>query len=159
MFLDELPDIGDVRFSFGRKKVDRTAKNYVIYCRESDDRGDRNKSIPAQLAQCQELAAREELHVLHIVKEKMSARSDDRPRFGNLLNAIKGTEELDDLPRERRKLGRPDGIIAWHPDRLARNMRDAGEIIELLDADCIVDMSFVMYSFHNDSSGMEHLAM
>ncbi len=159
MFLDELPDIADVRFAFGRKKVERTAKNYVIYCRESDDRFDRNKSIPAQLAQCQELAASEGLHVLHIVKEKMSARSYDRPLFGNLLNAIRGSEELKELLKEKQKLGRPDGIIAWHPDRLARNMRDAGEIIELLDADCIVDMSFVMYSFHNDSSGMEHLAM
>jgi DNA invertase Pin-like site-specific DNA recombinase len=53
----------------------------------------------------------------------------------------------------------PDGIIAWLPDRLARNMRDAGEIIEMLDAQHLKDLRFVMYSFHNDSSGKEHLAM
>ncbi len=158
-FLDELPDIGEVRFSFGRRNVETKAKNYVIYCRESDERHDSAKSIPAQLEQCLQLALRDGLHVLHIVKEKMSARHYDRPRFNNLLKAIKGMEELNDLPKDKRKLGRPDGIIAWHPDRLARNMRDAGEIIELLDGQQITEMEFVMYSFHNDSSGKEHLAM
>jgi DNA invertase Pin-like site-specific DNA recombinase len=60
----------------------------------------------------------------------------------------------------RKKLKvRPDGIIAWKPDRLARNMRDAGELIELLDSGVLSDLKFVMYSFHNDSSGKEHLAM
>lgn len=158
-FLDDIPDIGDVRFSFGRRDVEKKAQNYVIYCRESDERSDSNKSIPAQLAQCVELAARDGLHVLHIMKEKMSARHYDRPKFNNLLRAIKGLEDLDDLPKDKRKLGRPDGIIAWHPDRLSRNMRDAGEVIEMLDTHEIVDMEFVMYSFHNDSSGKEHLAM
>src|SRR3989338_2961397 len=158
-YLDDIPDIGDVRFSFGRRDVEKKAQNYVIYCRESDERSDSNKSIPAQLAQCVELAARDNLHVLHIVKEKMSARHYDRPKFNNLLRAIKGLEDLDDLPKDKRKLGKPDGIIAWHPDRLSRNMRDAGEVIEMLDTHEIVDMEFVMYSFHNDSSGKEHLAM
>lgn len=60
---------------------------------------------------------------------------------------------------KRKKIPQPDGIIAWHPDRLARNMRDAGEIIELLDEGKIADLKFAMYSFHNDSSGKEHLAM
>ena len=58
-----------------------------------------------------------------------------------------------------RKKPRPDGIIAWLPDRLARNMRDAGEIIELLDGGPLADLKFPMYAFHNDSSGKEHLAM
>ncbi len=159
LFLDEVPDIGEVRFSFGRRNVETKAKNYVIYCRESDERHDSAKSIPAQLEQCQQLAEKDGLHVLHIVKEKMSARNYDRPRFNNLVKAIKGIEELQELPKSKRKLGRPDGIIAWHPDRLARNMRDAGEIIEMLDDEQISDMEFVMYSFHNDSSGKEHLAM
>lgn len=59
----------------------------------------------------------------------------------------------------KKKQERPDGIIAWLPDRLARNMRDAGEIIELLDDKLLTDLRFVMYAFHNDSSGKEHLAM
>ena len=161
MFLDELPDIAEVRFSYGRKSAEQRAKNYVIYCRESDERDDRNNSIPDQLAQCVDLAGREGLSILHIVKEKMSARYSTRPKFNNLIKALKGKEELDGLPKSKRKLGKPDGIIAWHPDRLARNMRDAGEIIELLDSEesLLADMRFVMYSFHNDSSGKEHLAM
>ncbi len=59
----------------------------------------------------------------------------------------------------KRSKERPDGIIAWHPDRLARNMPDAAEIIDLLDEGPLADMQFAMYSFHNDSSGKEHLAM
>lgn len=59
----------------------------------------------------------------------------------------------------RKKQEQPDGIIAWLPDRLARNMRDAGEVIELLDDKLLTDLRFVMYAFHNDSSGKEHLAM
>ncbi len=159
MYLDELPDIHDVQFTFGRRHKDARAKNYVIYCRESDERGDRNTSVPEQLKQAQHLAERDGLHVLHIVTERISAREYNRPKFNNLLRAIKGEDRLIDLPKSKWKLGRPDGIIAWHPDRLARNMRDAGEIIELLDNAGIVDMQFVMYSFHNDSSGKEHLAM
>ena len=33
----------------------------------------------------------------------------------------------------RIEAGEANGIIAWHPDRLARNSRDGGEIIYLLD--------------------------
>ena len=29
--------------------------------------------------------------------------------------------------------GGADGIIAWHPDRLARNAFDGGRIIDLID--------------------------
>ncbi len=96
MFLDELPDIRDVQFSFGRKARDQKAKNYVIYCRKSDERDDRT-SIPAQLRQCQELARKEGLHVIGIIREQMSARSRGHLKFTNLIRAIKGEEELDCL--------------------------------------------------------------
>jgi hypothetical protein len=59
----------------------------------------------------------------------------------------------------KRKHIQPDGIIAWHPDRLARNMHDAGDVIEMLDDGKLADLKFAVYSFHNDSSGKEHLAM
>lgn len=158
-FIDKLPEVKDVQYEFSRRGIDRKAKNYVIYCRESDEDKDSTKSIPAQLELCERLAKTQELHVLCIVQEKKSARYDDRKVFKNLIRAIKGEEELIGLSASQRKLGRPDGIIAWHPDRLARNMRDAGDIIELLDEETILDLRFVAYSFHNDSSGKEHLAM
>lgn len=161
-FLDKLPDIHEVYHSFGRKAVQARAKNYVIYCRKSLEDHDR-KSIPTQLKQCVELARREELNVIGIISEQKSARKYGRPKFTNLLNAINGTEKLECLDPlsgyKQQKGQRPDGIIAWHPDRLSRNMRDAGEIIEMLDEEKLIDLKFAVYAFHNDASGKEHLAM
>ena len=95
MYIDELPDIRDVQFTHGRVARDQGAKNYVIYCRQSDEKDDRNKSIPDQIVQCLHLAQREGLNVIGVVQEQVSAREHGRPRFNNLLNAIKGIEELD----------------------------------------------------------------
>jgi DNA invertase Pin-like site-specific DNA recombinase len=93
MYLDQLPDIRDVQFTFGRRAKEQGAKHYVIYCRKSDERDDRT-SIPAQIKQCLDLAKREGLNVIGIIKEQQSARVHGRPKFNNLIAAIKGEEEL-----------------------------------------------------------------
>ncbi len=49
--------------------------------------------------------------------------------------------------------GQYDAILAWHPDRLARNMKDAGVIIDLLDKKIIKDLQFVTFHFQNNSMG------
>ena len=49
--------------------------------------------------------------------------------------------------------GKIDGIIAWHPDRLTRNMLEAGEIIDLLDNFIVKDLRFVSHPFANDAAG------
>lgn len=49
--------------------------------------------------------------------------------------------------------GKYGGIIAWHPDRLARNMKDAGEIIDLIDKKIIKDLQFVSFTFQNNTAG------
>lgn len=47
-----------------------------------------------------------------------------------------------------------DGIIIWSPDRLARNMKEAGEIIDLLDRGIIKDLKFSNnFVFTNEPSG------
>jgi len=38
--------------------------------------------------------------------------------------------------------GRADGIISWHPDRLARNSVDGGRIIYLLDTGKLSALKF-----------------
>ena len=95
MFIDQLPDIRDVQFTHGRKARDEKGKNYVIYCRQSDESDDRNKSIPDQLVQCINVAKRDGLNVIGIVQEQISARHFGRPKFGNLIRAIKGEEPLN----------------------------------------------------------------
>lgn len=43
--------------------------------------------------------------------------------------------------------------MAWAPDRLARNMKEGGEIIDMLDEGIIKDLKFVNHSFTNDANG------
>lgn len=49
------------------------------------------------------------------------------------------------------KKGKYEGIIAWHPDRLARNMKEAGEIIDLIDKQIIKELQFVSFTFENST--------
>jgi DNA invertase Pin-like site-specific DNA recombinase len=43
--------------------------------------------------------------------------------------------------------------IAWHPDRLARNMKEAGTIIDLVDRNLIRDLKFPTFTFENTPAG------
>jgi len=49
--------------------------------------------------------------------------------------------------------GEADGILAWHPDRLARNSMDGGRIIYLLDTGQLKDLRFATFTFENSSQG------
>src|SRR5262249_38264849 len=49
--------------------------------------------------------------------------------------------------------GKASGIIAWHPDRLARNSVDGGRIIYLLDRGLLKDLKFATFGFENNSQG------
>lgn len=116
---------------------------YVIYARKSTDDSDKQtRSLGDQMSECLEFAEKHNLLLgrpAH-VQEAISAKvSDKRPGFRTMIEAI--------------KKGQYDGIIAWHPDRLARNMKDAGEVIDLLDKGTIKDLRFVSFNFENSPSG------
>jgi DNA invertase Pin-like site-specific DNA recombinase len=49
--------------------------------------------------------------------------------------------------------GEADGIIAWHPDRLARNAVDGGQVIHFLDMGKLNDLRFPTVSFENGPQG------
>jgi DNA invertase Pin-like site-specific DNA recombinase len=49
--------------------------------------------------------------------------------------------------------GDAQGVIAWHPDRLARNSIDGGRIIYLLDRHKLKDLKFATFTFENNSQG------
>jgi hypothetical protein len=46
-------------------------------------------------------------------------------------------------------MGQVNGIVAWHPDRLARNSMDGGKIIYLLDTGHLLDLKFPTFWFDN----------
>ena len=49
--------------------------------------------------------------------------------------------------------GEAQGIIAWHPDRLARNSVDGGQLIYLLDNQKLIDLKFATFTFENNPQG------
>lgn len=120
---------------------------YVMYIRKSSkDDEHQTRSIGDQITDCKKTKNDLGLRVVKIIKEKQSAKeSGIRPKFTKMLNDI--------------KLGKYDGILCWHPDRLARNMAEAGIIIDMLDKDEIKDLKFFSFSFQNDGSGKMLLGM
>ena len=113
---------------------------YFLYARKSTDDEDRQiLSIEAQLVELRALAKRENLYVYKEVVEKFTAKEPGRPLFNDMLKAI-----------ER---GEADGIMSWHPDRLARNSVDGGRIIYLLDRGLIKDLKFPTYRLDNNAQG------
>src|SRR5262245_43778137 len=96
-------------------------KNFFIYARKSTDESDRQvQSIESQLHELRELARKEKLDIVDVLVESQTAKDPGRPIFNAMLDRI-----------ER---GEAQGILSWHPDRLARNSVDGGRVIYLLDA-------------------------
>lgn len=112
---------------------------YYLYARKSTDVEDKQVlSIEAQLVELREFAKREGLYIAAEFIEKKSAKTTGRPVFGKLLAEIE-------------KNG--GNILAWHPDRLARNSIDGGQIIYLLDQTSLNFLRFPVFQFENTSQG------
>ncbi len=113
---------------------------YFLYARKSTDVEDKQvMSIDAQLHELREFAAREQANIIAELIEKQSAKTPGRPIFNDMLARIEA--------------GEADGILAWHPDRLARNSIDGGQIIYLLDTGKIKTLKFPTFRFESDPQG------
>lgn len=133
--------------SYYEEELDRSKLRYILYARKSsEDEDAQSHSIPAQIADCMRLAEREGINVVKQVEESASAKMpDNRPVFSQMLRDLES--------------GKYDGILCWHPDRLARNMLEAGKVIDMLDNEVIKDLRFFSHQFSNDANGKMLLGM
>ena len=114
---------------------------YFLYARKSTEDDDKQvMSIPAQLVELREFASRENLEILEEFQESKSAKSPGREVFGEMMMRI---EKMDGV-----------GILAWHPDRLARNSIDGGRIIYAVDTSKIVSLRFPTFWFEPTPQGL-----
>lgn len=130
------------------EEVDYTKLKYALYARKSsEDESRQVKSIPDQIEECLALADRLGLTIVkpYLEESKSAKRPNNRPVFTQLLQDLNA--------------GKYDGILAWHPDRLARNMLEGGQIIDMIDMDVIKDLKFVTHHFTKDANGKMLLGM
>ncbi len=113
----------------------------ILYARKSTEEDDQQvMSIEAQLFELHEFAKREHIEIIKEFTEAKSAKTPGREEFGKMLAMIEMSK-------------RPLGILAWHPDRLARNSVDGGRIIYLVDTGAIISLHFPQFWFEPTPQG------
>jgi DNA invertase Pin-like site-specific DNA recombinase len=115
---------------------------YFVYCRKSSEGEERQAlSIPAQIDEIKRIFGdTPQIEIVDWLEEKMSAKAPGRPVYSGMIKRIEN--------------GEADGIMAWHPDRLARNSVDGGWVIHLLDRGILKDLKFVSYTYENSPQGL-----
>jgi len=120
-------------------------KKFFLYARKSTDVEDKQVlSIDAQLTELREYAVRENIEISAEYIEKQSAKVPGRPIFNKMMLAIE-------------TFG--GNILAWNPDRLARNSVDGGQIIYLLDTGKLASLKFPTFWCDSTSQGKFMLNM
>lgn len=132
----------------GNIDTDEIPRKYVIYARKSTEDDKRQvQSISDQIEQCKKFAKSNGLEVVDIIHEEKSAKiAGKRDVFDSMLKTLYEGDFYN-------------GVIAWHPDRLSRNMKESGEILDMLDNDYILDLKFPSYAFNNDAAGKMTLSI
>jgi DNA invertase Pin-like site-specific DNA recombinase len=114
---------------------------YFLYARKSTEDDDKQvMSIEAQLFELHEFARKENLEIIAEFQESKSAKKPGREKFNEMMSKI---ENMDGV-----------GILAWHPDRLARNSIDGGRIIYGVDTTKVVSLRFPTFWFEPTPQGL-----
>ena len=117
------------------------AQKYFLYARKSTEDDDKQvMSIEAQLFELREFARRENLEILEEFTESKSAKTPGREVFGEMMTRL--------------ECGEANGILAWHPDRLARNSIDGGRVIYAVDTSKISSLRFPTFWFEPTPQGL-----
>ena len=113
---------------------------FFLYARKSTDVEDKQvRSIEDQIAGLRAFAKQNNLNIFEEFIEKQSAKIPGRPIFNEMIKRI--------------EKGEANGILAWHPDRLARNSIDGGRLIFLLDTEKLAGLKFPTFWFEPTPQG------
>ena len=122
------------------------SQKFFLYARKSTDVEDKQVlSIDAQITELRAFAKNEKLEIVEEFIEKRTAKIPGRPIFGEMMRRI--------------EKGDVSGILSWHPDRLARNSVDGGQIVYFLDIGNLASLKFPSHWFENTPQGKFSLSM
>jgi site-specific DNA recombinase len=122
------------------------SQKFFLYARKSTDVEDKQVlSIDTQITELRAFAKNEKLEIVEEFIENRTAKIPGRPIFGEMVRRI--------------EKGEVSGIISWHPDRLARNSVDGGQIIYFLDIGNLASLKFPSHWFENTPQGKFSLSM
>lgn len=111
---------------------------YAIYARKSSESEDKQiLSIDSQIKELNEIVTRNNLDIAEIFMEEKSAKKPGRQKFTLLMEKIEA--------------GEIEGIITWKLDRLARNARDGGWVIQMVDDKKLLEIVTPTRIYHNES--------
>lgn len=114
---------------------------YILYTRKSTESEDRQTlSLNDQKRELEELAKRENLTIVKSFAgseagESQSAHKRGRPIFQQVIDLIES--------------GKANGLLVWHPNRIARNAYDGGLVITLLDEKKLLEVKTPNRAFKN----------
>ncbi len=92
---------------------------YILYVRKSTDDVDRQLlSLESQTNELTKLAKKLNIKIVKTISESRSAKDIGRPGFNEAIEMISSNQA--------------DGILCWKLDRLSRNPKDSGELMDLL---------------------------
>ena len=115
---------------------------YFLYARKSTEDEERQiKSIEDQLSELKQYAKLNKLRISRTFIENKSAKKPGRPVFNEMIQNIYESKD-------------PIGLLAWHPDRLARNSVDGGQIVYLIDIKKVVSLKFPTFWFEPTPQGL-----
>lgn len=118
--------------------LEQSQLKYCLYARKSSEAEEKQAlSIDSQVKEMLAIAQRDGLNIVEIYRESHSAKDcGQRPVYNQLLGDIRS--------------GKFNGIMTWHPDRLARNAGDLGAVVDLLDQKKLVEIRTHSQRFTNN---------
>ena len=124
----------------GHLRITMSKYKYGQYARKSQEAKERQAlSIPDQKKEFERAISRYGLRVTKKYEESKSAfKPNNRPEFDRMLEAIRS--------------GQIDALLVWHLDRLCRNPKEGGELLQMLQDGIIKEIRTTSGDVHNQDS-------